>query len=107
MKLNEIFEAASIALSKMAKENPEAGLKHNGAKITYDFLAKELQNTAIWCYKGEVDIIKVIRCKNCENYKLFKKKNNPKSQGCYLCKLDKQKKSPDLYCGYGINKQED
>ena len=107
MKLNEIFEAASIALAKRAKENPESGLKHNGVKITYDYLAKELKNTSIWCYKGEVDIIKVVRCKRCANYKLYRRKNDLKSKECYLCKLDKQKKSPDHYCGYGVEKRED
>lgn len=107
MKLNEIFEAASVVLAKKAQENPDAGLKRNGVKITYDYLAKELKNTAAWCYNGEVNVVKVVRCKNCESYKLYKKKNDPKSHGCYLCKLDKQKKSPDHYCGYGIEKQED
>lgn len=104
MKLNEIFEAASIILAKKAEENPGGGLKKGDTKITYDFLAKELKNTSLWCYKGTVDVVKVTRCKNCVNYKLYRKKDDVKSKGSMRCSLDKQRKSPDHYCGYAEEK---
>lgn len=106
MTLKELFEASSVVIAKKAKENPTGTLRKGDVEFTYQELSRELKNVASWCYKGEMDTINVIRCKNCKNYKLYRKKNNPKDKGQKRCRLDKEIKRPEHYCAFG-EKQED
>lgn len=101
MTLKEILEAAASVVAKKAKENPDVKLRKGETEFSYTQLSQELKNVASWCYKGEIDTVRVTRCKFCKNYKLYKKKSDPKDKGHMMCSLDKTRKSPEHYCAYG------
>lgn len=101
MNLKETLEAAAIVVSQKAKENPAGGLKKGNTKILYSELKNGLEQISGWCFKEDVNVSKVVYCKNCINYKMYQKKNDRKAARVYLCSLDKKKKPENHYCGYG------
>ena len=105
MKLQVLFRACNKVISRA---NPEARVKTDtGDVVTCKELSKELENLEHWCYKGEIDVQKVIRCKNCKHYKRYRKKNakNPYEHTVfYACSLSKEKRNPEFFCSDGEEK---
>lgn len=101
MNLKDTLEAAALLASNRAKENPAGGLKKSGTEILYSELESSLKQILGWCFKGDVEVAKITRCKNCTNYRRYRKKGARKSLGIYLCRLDKKQKSPEHFCAYG------
>lgn len=50
------------------------------------------------------DIVRVVRCKNCDNYKRYRKKNAFKAVPFYACSLDMSRRDPEFFCKDGIRK---
>lgn len=100
MKLQTLFDTCS----RILKKSGDSRIKTEEGMTTYRELSKELDNLGSWCYKGEIDVQKIIRCKNCRHYKRYKKKNvkNPYEHTTFCaCSLDKLKRKPEFYCSNG------
>ena len=103
MRLQTVFSACNHILKAKLKSNPEAKTyTESGEVVKYKELSEELENLESWCYQGELEVKKVIRCKDCKHYKRYKKKTGGKKPLVIAaCELDKHKRDPEFYCLYG------
>lgn len=71
-----------------------------------ELVIQGLLNLKGWAYPQLTteDITQVVRCKNCEHYRKYKKKGNRKSAPFYACRLNKIKRPADFYCAEGVKK---
>ena len=108
MKLQTLFDMCNKIIQKELKKNSKASIQTDeGEEYKYTRLSEELNNLNSWCYKGEIDVQKVVRCKNCKYYKRYKKKTlkNPyEHQTFFACSRDKIRRKPEFYCYNGEEK---
>ena len=108
MKLELVFKTCNNIVTSLEKKNPGRGINTPDGRITFKELSKELDNLCGWCYKGDIDVQKIIRCKNCKYYRRYKKRkeDNPYDHKVIvICALDKQPHSPEFYCANGEEKE--
>lgn len=103
MRLQVLFKTCS----KIIGSKPETKVKTEDGVVTYKKLAEELDNLSSWCYQGEINVKKIVTCKECRYYKRFKKKNvkNPyRHEAFCACSLDRLKRKEDFFCANGEEK---
>ena len=107
MKLQTIFRACDTLVRAKAKTSPGCMIPAGDEKISCKELSKELNNLENWCYKDELEVKQVVRCKNCVYYKRYKKKSqkNPHKHIVFCaCSKDKIKREPEFFCANGREK---
>lgn len=109
MNLKDTLLSCANQFRKTAKKTPGVHIISNGRPLSYMEVADEIERVCQWVYPNleTEDICAVVRCKNCEHYKRFRKKGSLKLVVKYLCELDKKERSPDFYCADGIEKEEE
>lgn len=108
MKLQTLFKACSELAREKGKKSPTYMVEVDGVEISPKTLFKELKNLENWCYKGDIEVERVTRCKNCVHYKKFKRKSskNPYEHSIFCaCELDKIKREPEFFCANGREKK--
>lgn len=104
VRMFEVYRLAAKILRTYHKINPDKVFTNkSGDRLTADDVAKSIEKVSSWMYRdlSSEDIEKVVRCKNCINYKRFKKKGDIKSPAFYACRLDMKKRDPMFYCKAG------
>ena len=105
MKLQTLFQACNWIIQSRLRKNPDAKIQiEDGEALTYKELSDQLQNLESWCYQGELDVQKIVRCKNCKHYKRYRKKvlKNPYEHNVITaCDFDKSQRSPEYFCCQG------
>ena len=99
MRISELIDKVVTLLKLVAAKSPKNA-------VEAEFLTKELLHLKGWAYPQLTteDITQVVRCKNCEHYRKYKKKGNRKSAPFYACRLNKIKRPADFYCAEGVKK---
>lgn len=107
MNLRQIFAACRAVTQRALKNSPQGAVRRkDGSTFTYQELKQALIDLEGWCYSGSCDVRKVTLCKNCKQYKRYKRKEDKFTKGTYLCALDKRRKDPEHFCGFGEEKEE-
>ena len=106
MITKDLLKACRTILKSKEAEKPDGGFITPKGKVTYSDLIQELDKLIKWVYpKLETDRLKkVVRCKECSNYKKFlDKKNSTEWHKSFvmLCKVDMKPKHPEFYCKNG------
>lgn len=100
-------DALKIAV-KVLKELPaDRSFKSvSGQKATAAEASQSIQRLIKWAYEdldsGDMEL--VVHCKNCQNYKRYKKKGVFKPEIIKMCSLDKIKRDPEFFCKSGVRK---
>lgn len=107
MKLQTVFSACNHILKLKLINNPDAKTRaDDGTIVSCKELSDELENLESWCYKGELEVQKIVRCKSCKHYKRYKKKTGGKKPLVIVaCELDKLKKDSEFYCARGEERE--
>lgn len=107
MTTRQVLSIAIDTLKSGRKKTPDAEVEFptelGTQKIPIDEAIAQIENLYHWCYDpfDLNSLEKVCRCKNCEFYKKFHKKNAPKRVFKMLCSLDKTEKPENWYCPKG------
>lgn len=107
MTTRQVLSIAIDTLKSRRKKTPNAEVEFptelGTQKISIDAAIAQIENLYHWCYDpfDLNSLEKVCRCKNCELYKKFHKKNAPKQVFKMLCSLDKTEKPENWYCPKG------
>lgn len=106
MRLKSIFKICKNLALKQLEVNPNTKFKVEGEQVYLKDMVTELDDLTNWCYKEELDVQKVVRCKNCKYYKKYKLKN-PRYHNTfvYMCSCTKTKRQPDFFCAEGCEKE--
>lgn len=108
MRLETVFKACNQICKNLSDKNPTRGINTDEGRISLIKLSEELDNLRSWCYKGDIEVQKVIRCKNCRYYKRYKKSSNknPYSHEIVaMCSIDKITRKPEFFCSSGEERE--
>lgn len=104
MRLETVFKACDSIISNLESKNPGRGINTSDGRVTFKELSEELKNLCNWCYKGSVDVQKIVRCKNCAYYRTAKIQDEKyafRHKSIHMCTLTKQQYNPDFFCANG------
>ena len=104
MRLNVLFQVCRKIVAIELKQHPGRKIKVDNEYVQLNQVIKELEDLENWCYKDELDIRKVTRCRDCKHYKRYKHRDpkNPHSHSVvYACEYDKMQRKPEYYCARG------
>ncbi len=104
MKLETLFNACSTICKNLSKGHPDRGISTAEGRMTLKDISSELDNLCNWCYKGTIDVEKVVRCKDCKYYKKFKRnleKNPYDHEVVMLCSKTRTPRQPEFFCADG------
>lgn len=106
MRMADAYKGALKILRRYAKENPGKTVPINGNKVPVEEVTQELSKVVSWVHPEMMtdDLVKVVRCAKCINYKSYHKKNVFKAPSFKMCSLDRVKQTPDYYCARGEEK---
>lgn len=103
MKMSDAYLGSIKVLKRYAKENPGKLVPVNDTKVSIDEVVDALKKVHAWVHPELVSesLVKVVRCKNCRNYKSYRKKGVYKAPSFKMCCLDRTKREPDFFCAQG------
>ena len=107
MRMLDVFKLAAKLLREQAKTQPNRVFENaSGDKITAADVATEIEKLTKWMYPDLSceDIAKVVRCRNCQHFKKYRKKGAFKATTFQACEYDKDKRDPEFYCKRGLEK---
>lgn len=98
MNIQLTFRACLELLKKQPKGSSIAVGK---TQVSCEEAYNALNRVTEWCFPGldSIQFEKIVHCRECENYRKFRKKGAPKKTARYLCALDKIHREPWYYCG--------
>lgn len=103
MKTVDIYKGVISHLKTLPKEKK---LASDGVKFSVGKAIEVLELMANWLYKDmrTGDVRRVTTCRNCQNYKRYKRKNDIKGVPFYACSIDRVRREPDFFCANGMEK---
>lgn len=103
----DIYKVAIRCLKQLYKENPNKTF-HNpqGESLTLKQVITELSQVAAWMYPelSSDEITKVVRCKNCQNFRTYKQKGALKPRPFQACRYNLDQRDPEYYCKNGLER---
>lgn len=105
--MTDVYKVAIRCLKQLDKQNPNKTFRNsNGESLSLKQVISEISRVAAWMYpelSGD-EIVKVVRCKDCQNFKTYKQKGVLKPRPFRACKYDLDRRDPEFYCKDGFER---